>query len=80
MASEVSETRGSHLFTVRLWIEDTGEDSEYRGHVRHVLTGSSRYFRRWQELGACLAALVGEVTPAAGRTQPGRPAGGNPSP
>lgn len=80
MAAGVPETRGSHLFTVRLWIEDTGEESEYRGQVRHVLSGSSRYFRRWPELGACLAALVGEATEAAGGTQPGRPAGRKRSP
>jgi hypothetical protein len=39
------------LFTVRVWEEDTGEGrSEWRGQVRHVLSGETCYFRDWQSL------------------------------
>ena len=40
----------SQLFTVRLWQENLGYDvCEVRWQVRHVLSGETRYFRRWQE-------------------------------
>ena len=41
----------SHLFTVRLWHADLGNDQvEWRGQVTHVLSGESHYFREWLEL------------------------------
>ena len=41
----------SQLFTVRLWREPLGNDVyEVRWQVRHVLSGETRYFRRWQEV------------------------------
>lgn len=41
----------SHLFTVRLWREDLGDDHvEWRGQVQHVLSGEAHYFREWREL------------------------------
>jgi hypothetical protein len=41
----------SALFTVRLWREalDAGP-GEVRIQVRHVLSGETRYFRRWAQL------------------------------
>ena len=49
----------SHLFTVRLWSEDLGDDQvEWRGQVTHVLSGEAHYFRKWQELDAHLLAMV----------------------
>lgn len=49
----------SHLFTVRLWSEDLGDDQvEWRGQVTHVLSGEAHYFREWQELDARLLAMV----------------------
>ena len=49
----------SHLFTVRLWSEDLGDDlSEWRGQVTHVLSGEAHYFRGWQDLEAHLLAMV----------------------
>lgn len=39
------------LFTVRVWREDRGDGQrEWRGQVRHVFSGETRYFRDWQTL------------------------------
>ncbi len=52
----------SHLFTVRLWLEDLGDgEVEYRGQAQHVLSGETRFFRDW----ATLAAFVAERVTAA---------------
>jgi hypothetical protein len=41
----------SHLFTVRLWLEDLGDDQvEWRGSVQHVISGELSYFRDWSTL------------------------------
>ena len=41
----------SHLFTVRLWMEELGNSqTEWRGQVQQVLTGEKRYFRDWSTL------------------------------
>lgn len=49
----------SHLFTVRLWLEDLGEGrTEWRGQVRHVLSGEVRYFRDWPALITLLLAML----------------------
>jgi hypothetical protein len=41
----------STLFIVRLWREVLGaEPGEVRMQVRHVLSGETRYFRRWAQL------------------------------
>jgi len=41
----------THLFIVRVWHEDLGDGkSEWRGQVKHVLSGEVRYFRGWQIL------------------------------
>ena len=41
----------SHLFTVRLWLERTGEDpARWRGRVEHVLSGEAYYFQDWPKL------------------------------
>lgn len=43
--------RRTHLFTVRLWVEQLAPDQmEVRGKVQHVQTGDVRYFREWPEL------------------------------
>ena len=39
------------LFTLRIWLEPLGEDSdEWRGEVKNLFTGEVRYFRRWDEI------------------------------
>ncbi len=51
-----------HLFTVRLWLEDLGEGrTEWRGKMKHVLSGEVRYFRDWPTLIALLQALLAEA-------------------
>ncbi len=43
----------AQLFTVRLWVEDLGDDrKEWRGKVQHVLSGEAQYFRDWLALQA----------------------------
>lgn len=35
-----------HVFIVRLWIEDLGEGkTEWRGQMKHVMSGEVKYFR-----------------------------------
>ncbi len=49
----------SHLFTVRLWLEELGNgESEWRGKVQHVTSGEVRYFRDWTMLIAFLQMLL----------------------
>ena len=49
----------SHLFTVRLWLENLGDGrAEWRGQVQHVLSGETRYFREWPALIAWLVAIL----------------------
>lgn len=41
----------TELFTVRLWMEELeGERIEYRGQVKHVVSGATRNFRDWSDL------------------------------
>ncbi len=44
----------SELFTIRLWMEELGEEVEYRGQVKHVVSGTTRHFREWGDLEAFL--------------------------
>ena len=49
----------SHLFTVRLWLEDLGDGrTEWRGQVQHVLSGEVRYFRDWPTLITLLLEML----------------------
>jgi len=49
----------SHLFTVRLWMENLGDGrAEWRGQVQHVLSGETHYFREWPTLLALLQAML----------------------
>ena len=48
MAPESDQT---HLYSVRVWKESTAENSgEYRGQIRHVVSGETRHFRTWLTL------------------------------
>ncbi len=52
----------THLFTLRLWAETLGDGrSEWRGQLRHVVSGEVRYFRDW----LTLVSLLGELLPDA---------------
>ncbi len=49
----------THLFTVRVWLEDLGEgQTEWRGEVQYVVSGEIRYFRDWPALVALLQAML----------------------
>lgn len=49
----------THLFTVRVWIEDLGEGrTEWRGEVQEVVSGETRYFRDWPTLVALLQVML----------------------
>jgi len=62
ISAPVQDTRKlphSHLFTVRLWLEDLGEGrTEWRGKVQHVTRGEARYFRDWAMLIAALQEML----------------------
>jgi hypothetical protein len=52
-------THRSHLFTLRLWREGLGDGrTDWRGKVRHVTSGETRYFRDWPALQAFLQEVV----------------------
>jgi len=56
---DVNRLARSHLFTVRLWLEDLGEGrAEWRGKVQHVTSGEVRYFRDWATLIAALQEML----------------------
>ena len=49
----------THLFIVRLWLEDLGEGhTEWRGEVQYVVSGEMRYFRDWPTLVALVQAML----------------------
>jgi hypothetical protein len=49
----------THLFTVRLWLEDLGEgQTEWRGEVHYVLSAEVRSFRDWPSLVALVQAML----------------------
>lgn len=51
----------SQLFTIRLWVEELDEQRrEYRGQVKHVVTGLTRNFRDWSDLQAFLIGTLDE--------------------
>jgi len=54
----------SHLFTVRLWREQLGDDaSEVRCQVRHVKSGETRHFRDWSQLTEYLRNKFDQLDP-----------------
>ena len=56
---EEAQDRQSHLFTVRVWLEDLGEgQTEWRGKIQHVLSGEARYFRDWTGLVEQMKAMA----------------------
>jgi hypothetical protein len=56
--------QSSHLFTLRLWLEDLGDGrADWRGKVQHVNSGEARYFRDWPTLEAFVRQQLGEINP-----------------
>jgi hypothetical protein len=44
--SQIGPLSRTHLFTVRLWLEELSEgQTEWRGEVQYVVSGEMRYFR-----------------------------------
>jgi len=51
----------SHLFAVRVWAERLDADrTEWRGQIRDVVTGETRYFREWTALVKVLVELLAQ--------------------
>ena len=51
----------SHLFTVRVWEEETGAgQTEWRGKVQLLTNGEVQYFREWAALVPLLLAMLAE--------------------
>jgi len=48
----------ARLFAVRLWKEELGGGSEYRGSVRDVVTDGFSGFRDWSDLIAFMVARL----------------------
>jgi hypothetical protein len=49
----------THLFTVRVWLEELGAgQTEWRGEVHYVLSGEVRYFRDWPMLIALVQTML----------------------
>ncbi len=56
----------TYLFMVRVWPEDLGDGkTEWRGQVKHVLSGEMRYFRDWSMLIMILQEMLAEPQEAA---------------
>jgi hypothetical protein len=56
------ETHRSQLFTLRLWPESLGDGQvEWRGHVQHLISGETRYFREWGVLVEFLQAMLPQL-------------------
>ena len=54
----------SHLFTVRVWEEETGAgQTEWRGKVQLFTSGEVRYFREWAALVPLLLTMLSESEP-----------------
>jgi hypothetical protein len=61
MSDHTSPSLTSHLFTVRVWREELGDDRvEWRGKVQYALSGEARYFREWTELIAFVREQAGD--------------------
>jgi hypothetical protein len=57
-------THSSHLFMLRLWLEDLGGgQADWRGKVQHVNSGEVRYFRDWPTLEAFVEGLLSRIDP-----------------
>ena len=45
------ESDQSQLFVIRMWTEqEEGQPLEYRGRIRHALSGETRHFRDWSTM------------------------------
>ncbi|MCB0046862.1 MAG: hypothetical protein KDD92_15665 [Caldilineaceae bacterium] len=57
-----------HLFTVRIWLEESDRDQfDCRGHLQHGVDGSVRHFQGW----SALIDLITEALHEASRASSG---------
>ncbi len=62
MALKDVQSSSTHLFMVRVWLEDLGDGkTEWRGKVQHVLSKEVRYFRGWPMLITVLHELIHQL-------------------
>ncbi|HZO73925.1 MAG TPA: hypothetical protein VFB60_17105 [Ktedonobacteraceae bacterium] len=55
----------SHLFTIRVWEEEVGQNAtEWRGKVQLMSNGEARYFREWTGLIPLLQKMLAQIEPA----------------
>ena len=45
-----NQDQHSHLFLVRYWSEEAGDQKALRGRVQHVLSGEAHTFHDWPTL------------------------------
>jgi hypothetical protein len=70
-----SYEKGSQLFTLRVWPEETNEGhAEWRGKIQRVVSGETLYFHDWQAMMSFLLATldIAADVPAAGKDNPRR--------
>jgi hypothetical protein len=61
----------SHLFMMRLWLEELGKgQTEWRGQVQHVLSGETRYFRDWTTMVEFILTTLPRYDGAGGASAP----------
>ncbi len=54
-----TQNRRSHLFIVRIWLENLGDGQmEWRGKAQSIPGGETTYFRDWMALLAFLKQIV----------------------
>ncbi|MCP4421270.1 MAG: hypothetical protein GY805_32055 [Chloroflexi bacterium] len=57
--NEKQEGTRSQMFTLRVWVEDVGDGRiEYRGTIKHILTGETHHFRDWAALTQLIKASM----------------------
>ncbi len=72
MIMDDTQSARTHLFMVRVWLEDLGDgNTEWRGQVKHVLSGEVQYFRDWAALADHLQAMSHSPVPTAGEASEG---------
>ena len=56
---------GTQSFVIKVWLEDTGEETAratWRGHITHVPSGERRYLKNLEEVTAFIAAHLETMT------------------
>ena len=72
MATSKAQHSQTHLFLLRIWIEDLSDGkTEWRGQVKHVLSGEVRYFRDWATLADHLQAMSHSLEQISGEPDQG---------